>query len=40
MRDMLIHEYDSVDYEEVWQTATRDVPPLIQLLEPLVPTEE
>lgn len=40
MRDMLIHEYDSVDYEEVWQTARRDIPQVIALLEPLIPSQE
>ena len=27
MRDKLIHEYDDVDLEEVWQTVVRDLPP-------------
>ena len=39
MRDRLIHEYDAVDLEEVWRTATGDIPQLIALLEPLIPTE-
>jgi uncharacterized protein with HEPN domain len=26
MRDKLIHAYDAVDFEEVWRTATVDVP--------------
>ncbi len=29
MRDMLIHEYASVDFEEVWRTAQNDIPHLI-----------
>jgi uncharacterized protein with HEPN domain len=37
MRDNLIHEYDSVDLEEVWSTAERDVPRLQALLVPLLP---
>jgi uncharacterized protein with HEPN domain len=37
MRDNLIHEYDSVDLEEVWSTAARDVPRLLASLEPLLP---
>ena len=37
MRDNLIHEYDSVDLEEVWRTAQRDVPRLLASLEPLLP---
>jgi uncharacterized protein with HEPN domain len=32
MRDKLIHEYDEVDLEEVWQTVVRDLPPLIAAL--------
>jgi uncharacterized protein with HEPN domain len=37
MRDNLIHEYDSVDLEEVWRTTERDVPRLLASLEPLLP---
>ena len=33
MRDKLIHEYDTVDVEEVWLTVTRDLPHLVQFLE-------
>lgn len=32
MRDNLIHEYDAVDLDEVWRTATRDVPALLESL--------
>lgn len=28
MRDRLIHGYDSVDIDELWKTATKDVPAL------------
>ena len=28
MRDRLIHGYDSVDVDELWKTATEDVPVL------------
>jgi uncharacterized protein with HEPN domain len=37
MRDHLIHGYDAVDLEEVWQTATRDVSEVLTKLEPLLP---
>lgn len=37
MRDKLIHGYDIVDLEEVWKTANRDVPDLLQWLEPRLP---
>lgn len=35
MRDKLVHEYDAVDLEEVWNTVSSDVPSLIAFLEPL-----
>ncbi len=37
MRDHLIHGYDIVDWEEVWDTVTRDVPELLNKLQPLLP---
>lgn len=37
MRDHLIHGYDAVDLEEVWKTATCDVPEVLIKLEPLLP---
>ena len=37
MRDHLMHGDDAVDLEEVWQTATRDVPEVLTTLEPLLP---
>jgi uncharacterized protein with HEPN domain len=30
MRDHLVHAYDLVDWDEVWATATRDVPSLLE----------
>lgn len=30
MRDILIHDYFEVDLEEVWETATVDIPELIR----------
>ena len=40
MRDTLIHEYDVVDLEEVWRTATGDLPALLRWLEPRLPSQE
>ena len=40
MRDILIHHYDDVDLNEVWNAATISIPKLIQQVEPLVPPEE
>jgi uncharacterized protein with HEPN domain len=37
IRDHLIHGYDAVDLEEVWKTATRDVPEVLIKLEPFLP---
>ena len=35
MRDNLIHAYDAVDLDEVWKTATSDIPDLLDKIEPL-----
>ena len=40
MRDKLIHEYDDVDFDEVWSAVEKDIPHLIQWLEPLLPSEK
>ncbi len=37
MRDVLIHAYRKVQADEVWRAATGSVPPLIPVLETLVP---
>jgi uncharacterized protein with HEPN domain len=39
MRDRLIHDYGGVDYEIVWQTITEDVPPLLEKVERILPSE-
>lgn len=39
MRDHLIHAYDTVDWDEVWKTATSDVPDLLAKMEPLLPNK-
>jgi uncharacterized protein with HEPN domain len=36
MRDILIHHYDTVDLEEVWRVAERDIPLLAQQIESLI----
>ena len=33
MRNIIIHDYDDVDLDVVWNTAQRDLPPLIERLE-------
>jgi uncharacterized protein with HEPN domain len=40
MRNIMIHEYQDVDLGIVWDTVQNDLPPLISLLEPLIPKEE
>ena len=37
MRHRLIHGYDTVDLDIVWQTVQNDIPPLVQTLEQIVP---
>ena len=35
-RDILIHRYESVDLEEVWRIASRDIPSLLPALRAMV----
>ena len=37
MRNRLIHGYDMVDFDIVWQVAIQDLPPLVEALEKIVP---
>lgn len=39
MRDVLIHHYNAIDLDEVWKTATVDIPELIASIEQLPPSE-
>ena len=39
MRNRLIHHYDDVDIDIVWETIARDIPSLIQFLEMKLPPE-
>lgn len=39
MRDILIHAYDTVDVNEIWFAASRDIPELIARLRQLPPFE-
>ena len=38
IRDRLIHGYDIVDLDIVWETVTQDFPKLVAQLERIVPT--
>lgn len=37
MRNMLIHAYDRVDLDEVWNTVSADLPAVISILSTLAP---
>lgn len=37
LRDVLIHQYDDVDLDQVWKTTERSIPALLRFLEPLAP---
>lgn len=39
MRHKVVHDYMDVDEEIVWDTVTREIPPLIAQLEAIVPDE-
>jgi uncharacterized protein with HEPN domain len=39
IRDHLIHGYDAVDLDEVWNTATHDVPEVLAKIAPLLPQQ-
>jgi len=38
LRNRLIHGYDSVDFDILWQIVNRDLPSPIAALEQIVPT--
>lgn len=40
MRNRLVHEYFAIRLDVVWQTASDDIPPLIDQLDSLIPHEE
>lgn len=40
MRHKVVHDYMDVDVDIVWDTVTRELPPLIELLEAILPTSE
>ena len=37
MRDILAHQYDRVNMNTLWDAIKKDVPELIELIEPLLP---
>lgn len=40
LRNRLIHGYDSVDFDILWQIITSDLPPLITSLEAIIASED
>ncbi len=40
MRNRLIHGYDFVDHDILWDTITNDLPPLIEILERIIRPEK
>lgn len=40
MRNLVIHEYDVVDINQVWDTVQKKLPPLIEELSKIVPPPE
>ncbi|MBF2056823.1 MAG: DUF86 domain-containing protein [Cyanobacterium sp. T60_A2020_053] len=40
MRDIITHEYDNVDLEEVWTVITVNLPTLYEYIYPLLPLDE
>jgi uncharacterized protein with HEPN domain len=40
MRNIVVHEYDDVDLDVIWDAVTRDLPPLANALARRVPPEK
>ena len=40
MRNRLIHGYDFVDFDVLWQTVIEDLPPLIEAIEKILSSED
>ena len=40
LRNRLIHEYFRIDFGAVWSTIHKDLPKLIEIIEPLIPKED
>jgi uncharacterized protein with HEPN domain len=40
MRDMLIHKYDQVDFDVIWDVVQSKLPELLTQLEPILPSRE
>lgn len=40
MRNRLVHHYFRVATDKVWEVVQKDIPPLIRVIEPLVPPDQ
>lgn len=40
MRDVLIHKYDQVDFDVIWDVVQTKLPELLTRIEPLLPSSE
>jgi len=40
MRDVIVHDYDEIDLDLVWDTSIKFIPILIAQIEPLAPKED
>jgi uncharacterized protein with HEPN domain len=40
MRDIVSHQYDRIDLDIVWQVIQQNIPELLSLLIPLLPTQD
>jgi len=40
MRNRLVHDYDHIDLDVVWDVATKRMPPLLEALERIAPRPE
>ena len=40
MRDVLSHDYDEVDLDEVWGVISQNLPKLARYIQPLIPPEQ
>ena len=38
LRNRLVHGYFDIDLDVLWQTAQQDLPPLIEIIRPLLPS--
>src|SRR5262249_53589758 len=37
LRNVMIHDYDDIDLQVVWDTVNKDLPPLVENLKKLIP---